>query len=273
MRALAAGTLFLCSVSLFAGNPRKPKWVGNVPSGTPSFYFVQTHTDAASSLDGARTASLKELAAGAERTDAVKVREVFLDQSSQNYKDGNVSFQGTDSYNLELEVVGEAKPIHSRRVDEYWKTTDRGGIPVLEYTALYAVERKDARADFSGIKVSSMYGMGTMWRSFVVPGWGQMYKGSYLKGGVMMGGTALAVAGIIFTEQTRKDYVSFRNNTHDVGLIRSYNTKARNYATARNICIGAAAALYIWNAVDALAVPGARYVTVTPSGIGFSKTF
>lgn len=274
MRASAAcALLMLCTVPAIAGNPPRPKWMGNVPSGTAGFYFVEAHTDASSSLDGARTASLKELAAGAERTDAVRVNEVFTDQSAQTYTNGKVSFQGVDTYNLELQVAGEAEPIHSRRVDEYWRTVKRGGIPVLEYTALYAVERKGQKADFSGIRVGSSYGMGSMWRSFIVPGWGQLYKRNTFKGGLMMGGTAALVAGIIVTEKTRSDYVSFMHNTHDASFIHTYNTKAKNFATARNVCIGAAAALYVWNVVDALASPGAKYVTVTSSGIGFSKKF
>ena len=267
------GLLLFCSLVAVAGNPPKPKWMGNVPQGTRKFYFVEARTDASSSLDGARTSSLKELASGVERTDAVKINEVFTDQSTQKYSNGKVNVQGVDTYNLELQVVGEAEPIHSRRVDEYWRTVKRGGIPVLEYTALYAVERSGQKADFSGIKVGSSYGLGTMWRSCLVPGWGQIYKGHTVKGALMMGGTAALAGGIIVTEHTRADYIRFAKNTHDVNFIKTYQRKAGHYAMARNVCIGAVAALYVWNVVDALATPGAHYITVTDSGVGLSYKF
>lgn len=258
---------------LSAGNPLRPRWIGNPPSAGKNYYFVIAHNDASSSLDGARASSLRDLTAGVERTDAVRVKELYTDNSTQTFSGGKIAYGGQDSYNLELEVVGEAVPIKSRRVDEYWKTVRRGGIPVLEYTALYAVERKGTAADFSGISVTSSYGFNTMWRSFVIPGWGQLYKGDMLKGGAMIGGTAALVAGIIITENTRSDYVRFMHNTHDANLIRSYQSQANHFTTARNICIGSLVALYVWNVVDALVAPGARYVTVSTSGLGFTKNF
>ena len=44
--------------------------------------------------------------------------------------------------------------------------------------------------------------------------------------------------------------------------IKTYSTKADHFATARNICIGAAAALYVYNLIDAIAAPGARRIAV-----------
>ena len=43
---------------------------------------------------------------------------------------------------------------------------------------------------------------------------------------------------------------------------QTYNSKADNWESGRNICIGAAAALYVYNLIDAVAAKGARRVTV-----------
>lgn len=45
-------------------------------------------------------------------------------------------------------------------------------------------------------------------------------------------------------------------------FLKEYNTKADNCENARNICIGAAAALYVYNLIDAIVAPGARRVIV-----------
>ena len=43
---------------------------------------------------------------------------------------------------------------------------------------------------------------------------------------------------------------------------KDYNTKANNWETARNICIGATAAVWIFNIIDAAAAKGSRRIIV-----------
>lgn len=46
-----------------------------------------------------------------------------------------------------------------------------------------------------------------MMRSLIVPGWGQMYKGSTVKGLCILGGEVALAAGIIVSENLRSSYV------------------------------------------------------------------
>ncbi|MBR3743629.1 MAG: hypothetical protein IKN31_00790 [Bacteroidales bacterium] len=263
--------VLLVTIPATAGNPPRAKWIGSPPSGNQTMYFVVVHTDASSTLDGARAYSLKELASNVERTDKVSINEVYSDKSKQKYdSDGHVDYSGYDEYSIELLVEGSAAPIHSRRVDEYWKTVSISGKQNLDYYALYAVERVGTRSDFSVIEVSNNYGIQSMWRSCIVPGWGQMYKGSYTKGGFMMGGTLVAAVGMVYAETQRRDYVKYMSQTHDANIIRFYQAKANQFATVRNICIGSTAAVYIWNLVDALAAPGASYIIIRNNRISMS---
>lgn len=77
-----------------------------------------------------------------------------------------------------------------------------------------------------------------------------------------MGGCAALAVGVIFTESQRVDYMDKIGRTHDADFILDYLHKADNFETARNICIGTAAALYLYNLIDAIAAPGARRVVV-----------
>lgn len=78
----------------------------------------------------------------------------------------------------------------------------------------------------------------------IIPGWGQFYKGQKVKGTCIMGGgEILFIGGIIATESLRSSYVKKRNKQPK--FFQTYNTKADNYENTRNICIGAAAALYV----------------------------
>lgn len=92
-----------------------------------------------------------------------------------------------------------------------------------------------------------------------------MHKGSYLKGGLIMGGAVALAGGFIGLESLRKNYVAKIEQTHSADVKKAYNTKAGNCATFRNICIGGLAALYVYNIVDAFVAPGARRIIVTPA--------
>ncbi|MCH5328998.1 MAG: hypothetical protein J1E02_08245 [Coprobacter sp.] len=100
------------------------------------------------------------------------------------------------------------------------------------------------------------------WGLALIPGAAQFHKGSYLKGGLILGGTVVLVGGIIFTENQRSDYVGKIAKTHNANIKRAYATKRDHFATGRNICIGAGAALYVYNLIDAIVAPGARRVIV-----------
>ncbi|MDE5945576.1 MAG: hypothetical protein K2G93_08360, partial [Rikenella sp.] len=95
-----------------------------------------------------------------------------------------------------------------------------------------------------------------------------------LKGGLILGGCASLAAGIIFTERQRADYARKIVKTHSVDLKRHYATQRDHFATGRNICIGALAALYVYNLIDAVVAPGARRVVVHDhKGNGRSYSF
>lgn len=98
-----------------------------------------------------------------------------------------------------------------------------------------------------------------------MPGWGQFYKRSYLKGGLILGGSVLLAGGIVYTECMRADYWKKQRNGYANGTeqIQFYYQKEKNFAIARNVCIGGLCALYVYNLIDAIVAPGARYVKVS----------
>lgn len=252
--------LAICVGSAQTRNQIKPRWINNTPnSSNENYYFVNLHSDASSSLATCRAAILKELTANVERVDKVSVQENYEEYSKTTYRNGNISESSQDNYDLKLHIEGSPRPIRYRRIDDYQGRSKESGRTC--YYALYAVERFGRSADFSDIRVTSKYGATALALS-IIPGCGQFYKGAYFKGGLMLGGCAALAGGVIFTEHTRADYASKIKQTHNTDAIRTYTNKRNHFATARNICIGAAAALYLYNLVDAIATPGARRVVV-----------
>ena len=100
---------------------------------------------------------------------------------------------------------------------------------------------------------------------------GQLYKGSTAKGLSILGGEAALAAAIVLCENTRASYV--KKMREQLAHAKTYNSKADNWETGRNVCIGAAVALYIYNLVDAAIANGAKrgriqsgqkYLSMTP---------
>jgi hypothetical protein len=94
-----------------------------------------------------------------------------------------------------------------------------------------------------------------LWRSAIVPGWGQYYKGSKLKGTIGLAGTSsLMVAGFLsanhsndMNEKSKSSYSNFNRSY--------YHDEATKYHQLSTVFYGVAAGLYALNLFDAVASP------------------
>lgn len=102
----------------------------------------------------------------------------------------------------------------------------------------------------------------------IVPGVGQFYKGSIAKGVMFMGLAAAAATGIIVCESTRSSYAN--KAIEQPKYKKDYNTKADNWGTARNICIGVGGAIWVWNIIDAFTTKSAKRKVVTSQNSSLS---
>lgn len=102
----------------------------------------------------------------------------------------------------------------------------------------------------------------------IVPGVGQFYKGNTGKGITFMGLAAASAAGIIVCESTRSSYVN--KAIEQPKYKKDYTTKADNWETARNVCIGVGAAIWVWNIIDAFTTKSAKRKVVTSPAKGLT---
>lgn len=266
MKKLLAAAILIFTASSAAAV--KPQWLHKTPKeGNPTYSFVPVTVDATNLANG-RSQSLKMLALDRGLLNSLKMHYRAEETSTSQSRTVNGNF----SEQLDVQTVEvtsfEGKPIQVKAqiVDEYLDARHR------HFSTLYRVGIVD-NPWFDPVKCTDKYGARGLWRSAIIPGWGQFHKGANLKGGLILGGTAALAAGIVFTENQRSDYVRRLGQTHDINQIRSYQTKRDHFATARNICIGAAGALYIYNLIDAIAAPGARRVAVRHRAGGNTYAF
>jgi len=142
--------------------------------------------------------------------------------------------------------------VKSRVLDEYHE--NQGGSYEV---SLLAQTARNPTYSFEPVIVTDNYSAGGR---VVIPGWAQMYKGQTVKGLVMLGGVIGCGIGALIFENTRADYKNKMKEQPE--FAQTYNTKANNNETARNVCIGVAAAFYVWSLIDGIASKGKRRVII-----------
>lgn len=236
----------------------RPQWITkSVPSESLFHFFEGTYGES-STLDGARQRCFINLSTKLEHERGIVVNSRFSGKSHMERD----TYTMTEEFEMDCIENGKEINMVCRTVDEYWEKTETG---LYQCHLLYAVANTSNPAYVQDrISVTSSYGGHGLWRSMIVPGWGQMHKGAYVKGGVILGGTVALAGGIIFTESMRASCLNQISQTHSSTAIRQLSANMTNWSIGRNICIGAMAALYAYNIVDAIVAPGARRVIVSP---------
>ncbi len=239
----------------------KPKWMHSLPMPSNSSFIYVIETAIASTLPEARQECFSSLLQDAGFEKGISVQSDYKTNESEHSVTVNgKSKDVTESHFVARSIVkGKKVELQGIKIDEYWERRNDGKYFL---TVLYARSQIDSNPRFDNISLTTKYGLTGLWRSAIVPGWGQFYKGSNLKGGLIMGGAVALAGGIVYTECMRSDYANKIAKTHNEDNKRAYATRRDNFATARNVCIGALGALYIYNLIDALVAPGARRVLV-----------
>lgn len=241
----------------------KPKWLTQeVPeSKSGTYIFVKAHGMGASIAEAKQIAFVDlsqklESERGMTINTNLEISEILTQKSTST----NTEYK--QEITLDVNEQGRLIRITCREIDDYWVKSD--GKFYIDI--LYTVTLNNAYSSYDDdIKITNKYGAAGFLS--IIPGVGQMYKGSYKKGIGILAGEIIAAGGILLCENTRTSYV--KKMVEQPQYASEYNTRADSWETGRNICIGVAAALYVYNIIDAFTSNGAKRVIVkkknTPS--------
>lgn len=185
-------------------------------------------------------------------------------ESNLENKNGDYSVSSVHKLSFTNRMSTES--FEYKLIADYWEFVDpdkTGGY--YKYYTLYALSVSGVTPVFDGYDLTTQYGIMGLWRSAIVPGWGQMYKGSYLKGGMVFGGAVAFGGGALACHLLAKDNLSKMDNNHSGSVKQQYRTRVNALNTGMYCCLGGLAALYVYNLVDAAVAPGARRVIVYPA--------
>ncbi|MBR2458748.1 MAG: hypothetical protein IKB39_05485 [Bacteroidaceae bacterium] len=256
--------------SVIKSDKVRPAWLKKTPQALNNTYsFKVVSVDNGQDLSSSQLLARAELTRYVKREFNIQTSEELESVSNTTMSGGNISdYSENEKYVLRVKSEDETVGIYCEKVDEYYEVYTENGIRVFKLYTLFAVSNVGSNAYFDDFRRTTQYGARGLWRSAICPGWGQMYKGSTAKGLTILAAEVATIGGIIFTENERATYESKMHSQPN--FARQYKAKMDNYETARNCCIGVAAAIYVYNLIDAIVAPGARRVVVKPRNLQFT---
>lgn len=265
-REMCTTTFIVCLVLILMASSRayaqkvlerseklRPVWLNSkTPRSSNSTFHYQVTEGEHHNLEDAKHSCLLNLSTCIKRTHHISeqaVAQIKLEQEN------GASFE-SENYHFSYDINSEQVTITSCKYDEYWEyVVYPNGERFYRCYTLYGIADTKSPA-FDRLTFSRKYGMRGFARSLIIPGWGQLYKGNAVKGGCILAGEVALITGILVAENLRNSYV--KKMREQPQHLKTYNTKADNCENIRNVCIGGAAALYVYNLVDALVANGRK---------------
>ncbi|MDR1881494.1 MAG: DUF5683 domain-containing protein, partial [Prevotella sp.] len=153
------------------------------------------------------------------------------------------------------------------KVDEYYEYNG-----VYQVWQLYEVNIKGEAFKPVTVETTDKYGMSAGWKSMLLPGWGQFYKGKTGKGILFLTAEIASVSGLVYCEMKRSDNVRLSQESTNLSVVREYRDRADKWALYRNVAIGCTAGIYAWNVLDAALAKGKIRYAWIPDNINLTSS-
>lgn len=242
----------------------KPRWAtSSLPSPkSPGYIFISSQ-GSGNSLEEARQMAMVNLTSKLEHERGLSISSSLRIEKSANRLSGTSK---NSDFTLEANENGKQINLICRVIDEYWERK-HGTYFVSQLFTVNDLTRNGAGSNNDNIRLTTSYGAAPVFYS-LIPGVGQFVKGSNLKGGLILGGTAVGAAAIILCENQRADYAKKMKEYPQ--HIDFYRNKKSDWEIGRNVAIGVTAALYLYNLIDAAVAPGRRRVVVSKRSFDYA---
>lgn len=262
-RILLFVSVIIVAMQAYAQYEAKPLWVKhgvgqlNRKRSNNTYTFVAYNTTNVDA-NALRKSRLKPLLEDLGRRYGVPVGEIRTDSLKAN------ASSDRPTYRFTFRESGGDAVVYALLVDDFMHFEDFVNNDfAFEFYQLYALSEKNVLPVYDDIEAVGTSNAQATLRS-IVPGLGQIYKGQDVKGYVIMGGEVALVAGAIYFHSRAKNYCDDMKRYPEVA--DSYRSKSNSWRNMRNLAIGCAGVLYIYNLVDAAVAKGSRRISVTPAG-------
>lgn len=257
--------LLICTTSIVLGQGHildssassKPTWVVSPPIGHQFKYYTglgSSNTSLQQAQENAIGGVLQQLVE--EGTFNVQIKSSSETGETILRRGTESSDIISDNFIREVVRTGTSKQIQGlKKIETYWQTvnTSKG----LEYQFWVLIGISKPGVDSNNF-IQQGYGFAPVWRSTILPGWGQRYKGEIRKGNLLMISTLSTAAATFFSFYLSSVYGNKAETERDLDNRKYYNNwSSQTYSLG--IATGLlAGGLYGYNIFDAISAPGAK---------------
>ncbi len=256
-------SLVVLSYNLFSQNilessaSSKPEWLSEPPKGESYIYYTGIGSSF-ESLEGAQKSAMSNILSQLtfENNTTIQVTSTYKKEDNTKIKfNGKEDITFSENFIQVIRADGEKITIKGlKKEEEYWqKIKSNSGI---EYQ--YWILMKLPKKGFEDKEVKQGYGFSGVWRSALVPGWGQLHKKEKAKGIVILAGTGALILGAVVSENQRSSYATLAVQTNDIRFRKDHLASADSWENIRNGLLIGVAGAYIYNIVDAFTSKGAK---------------
>lgn len=222
-----------------------------MPTQTNQTYYFKIGQGEGSTPSEARNNAVLSVVGELARAQGVTVSGRDVLENLATTTERNYSEQTTQRSTYTIET--EAFTARFEAVDEYYEKQS--------CWVLFEVAHNPKSAQFDPVEMSTNYKGSALWRSAIVPGWGQMYKRQTGKGVAILATQVLSVVGIVVCDNLSQNYYQKALAERNNDVRQQYQTHSDTYRNVRNGLIVAAGAVYIYNLIDAAVARGAKRYT------------
>lgn len=236
--------LLMAYVFLVSMASAQPRWATHPPIGYLNDYFVGAASSIKSRSDAEELAFENAITAiNQSNSVTVKSYEQINTFSTERSSGDQDNLETITKAAKELSLTGESQTIKGlRKVETYFDKVGR----VYEAWVLVSFPKKHP--------VSPPSSFDPIWRSLLVPGWGQLYNGETFKGFSFMTISVAGVATGIICSALSQDSYSQALASRTQARRDYFNNLSNLQSTISTVSFISAGAAYVWSLVDAIVV-------------------
>jgi len=237
--------------------PKHPAWQQVLPMGT----YYQYYFGAGSSTTSLQDA--KEQAINSVLSEIVLSGTISANSKVQTFRK-KTNKGSIREVTAEVDQTGQTTIIKGlSKEDAYWQIKKTNTGVIYEYWILMRTP-KPGFLDMD-MTVDQGYGFPPVWRSAIIPGWGQRYKGENRKGAYFLSTTAISASVSVISLFMSDSYSRKALHERDIDNRKFFNKWSDRSYTIGIISGLISSGLYGYNIFDAATAPGAkRYAQTSP---------
>ncbi len=235
----------------------KPSWISNTPVGENYNYYSGIGSSI-TSLEQAHESAVADVVHKIVQEGSFTATVESRTQVGENIRStssGDI-FEITDDFLKEVTQTGTSKLVIGLQEEEtFWQSVQRSSGVEYQYWVLLKV----LKPGMQPVEITRHeYGIDPVWRSVLIPGWGQYYKGEIPKSRKILLSESVLISTSVVAFYFSSNYNHKAEDEYDLdnkSVYMDWSNRAHTIGTVTGVMAGT---IHIFNIFDAVTAKGAK---------------